>query len=134
MDGVYKETLTGFGLPANVDTWQNLMLVAELKSCVTLLDENNKVVAPLGPPWNDWMKLKTCVASQTNGGMVNSFIPMTPALLQTATFMLPNGLPPGGSRNWNVSEEERCTCGELVSSLNARVPQCALSRRLHPFP
>ena len=40
--------LTGFGLPANVDTWQNLMLVPELKSCVTLLDETNEVVARLG--------------------------------------------------------------------------------------
>ena len=48
MDGVYKETLTGFGLPANVDTWQNLMLVPELKACVTLLDEKNQVVARLG--------------------------------------------------------------------------------------
>ena len=48
MDGVYKETLKGFGLPANVDTWKNLMLVPELKSCVTLLDEKNQVVARLG--------------------------------------------------------------------------------------
>jgi hypothetical protein len=48
MDGVYKETLKGFGLPANVDTWQNLMLVPELKACVTLLDEKNEVVARLG--------------------------------------------------------------------------------------
>lgn len=48
MDGVYKETLAGFGLPANIDTWQNLMLVPELKACVTLLDESNNVVARLG--------------------------------------------------------------------------------------
>ena len=48
MDGVYKETLKGFGLPANIDTWQNLMLVPELKACVTLLDEKNQVVARLG--------------------------------------------------------------------------------------
>jgi hypothetical protein len=48
MDGEYKETLTGFGLPANIDTWQNLMLVPELKSCVTLLNEKNEVVARLG--------------------------------------------------------------------------------------
>jgi hypothetical protein len=48
MDGEYRETLTGFGLPANVDTWENLMLVPELKACVTLLDEGNKVVARLG--------------------------------------------------------------------------------------
>lgn len=48
MDGKYLETLTGFGLPANIDTWQNLMLVPELKSSVTLLNEKNEVVARLG--------------------------------------------------------------------------------------
>jgi hypothetical protein len=48
LDGTYKETLTGFGLPANIDTWKNLMLVPELKACVTLLDEKNQVVARLG--------------------------------------------------------------------------------------
>jgi hypothetical protein len=48
MDGTYQETLTGFGLPANIDTWQNLMLVPELKARLSLLDENNKVVAQLG--------------------------------------------------------------------------------------
>lgn len=48
MDGVYKETLSGFGLPANIDTWQNLMLVPELKACVSILNEKNEVVAQLG--------------------------------------------------------------------------------------
>jgi len=48
MDGTHKETLTGFGLPANIDTWNNLMVVPELTSCVTLLDANNKPVAQLG--------------------------------------------------------------------------------------
>jgi hypothetical protein len=48
MDGTYKETVTGFGLPANLDTWQNLMVVPELKACVTLLDEANKPVVKLG--------------------------------------------------------------------------------------
>ncbi|MFN9234539.1 MAG: hypothetical protein ACK6D4_07845 [Planctomyces sp.] len=48
MDGVYRETLTGFGLPANVETQGNLMLVPELKACVTLLKETNEVVARLG--------------------------------------------------------------------------------------
>jgi len=48
MDGVYRETLTGFGLPANVETHGNLMLVPELKACVTLLNEKNEVVARLG--------------------------------------------------------------------------------------
>jgi hypothetical protein len=48
MDGIYKETLEGFGLPANIDTHGSLMLVPELKSCVTLLNEKNEVVARLG--------------------------------------------------------------------------------------
>jgi hypothetical protein len=48
MDGVDRETLEGFGLPANIDTLGSLMLVPELKSCVTLLNEKNEVVARLG--------------------------------------------------------------------------------------
>jgi len=48
VDGQHIETLTGYGLPANVDTWQNLMLVPELHARVTLLDEKNNVVARLG--------------------------------------------------------------------------------------
>ncbi|RLS43637.1 MAG: hypothetical protein DWH81_02290 [Planctomycetota bacterium] len=48
MDGQYKETITGFGLPANVETWKNLMIVPELKARVSLLNEKNEVVARLG--------------------------------------------------------------------------------------
>ncbi len=48
MDGKYLETIAGFGLPANVETQGNLMLVPELKACVTLLNEKNEVVARLG--------------------------------------------------------------------------------------
>jgi hypothetical protein len=48
LDGTYRETIPGFGLPANIDTWRDLMLVPELKACVTLLDGENKVVARLG--------------------------------------------------------------------------------------
>jgi len=48
LDGKYQETIRGFGLPANIDTWKNLMLVPELKACVTLLDDDNTVVARLG--------------------------------------------------------------------------------------
>ena len=47
-EGEYKQTLEGFGLPANIDTWENLMLVPELKACVSLLNEKNEVVAQLG--------------------------------------------------------------------------------------
>lgn len=48
MDGEYQETLTGYGLPANVDTWKDLMVVPELVARVTLLDAKNNVVARLG--------------------------------------------------------------------------------------
>lgn len=48
LEGTYKETIPGFGLPANIDTLGGLMLVPELKACVTLLDEKHAVVARLG--------------------------------------------------------------------------------------
>ncbi len=48
LDGTYIDTLKGFGLPANVDTFGDLMLVPELKARVSILDKNNKVVAHLG--------------------------------------------------------------------------------------
>jgi hypothetical protein len=48
LEGEHIETLEGFGLPANMDTCGQLMLVPELLARVTLLDANNKVVARLG--------------------------------------------------------------------------------------
>jgi hypothetical protein len=46
--GDYVQTLDGFGLPANIDTHGELMVVPELYACVSLLDRNNRVVARLG--------------------------------------------------------------------------------------
>jgi len=48
MQGKHLETISGYGMPANLDTWKNLLLVPELHARVTLLDEKNKVVARLG--------------------------------------------------------------------------------------
>jgi hypothetical protein len=48
LDGKHLETLDGFILPANVDTYGEVMLVPDLKSRVTLLDGQNKVIAHLG--------------------------------------------------------------------------------------
>lgn len=48
VDGKHIETLKGYSLPANIDTWKGLMLVPELHARVTLLDEQNNVVAQLG--------------------------------------------------------------------------------------
>jgi hypothetical protein len=48
LDGTYLETVAGFGLPANIDTSGSLMLVPELKACVTLLGPDDRPVARLG--------------------------------------------------------------------------------------
>jgi hypothetical protein len=48
LDGKYIETLEGFGLPANMATWRELLVVPELFGRVTLLDAQNRVVARLG--------------------------------------------------------------------------------------
>jgi hypothetical protein len=48
MDGQYKSTIEGFGLPANAETHKDLMVIPELVARVSLLDTNHKVVATLG--------------------------------------------------------------------------------------
>ncbi|MHB9077677.1 MAG: twin-arginine translocation signal domain-containing protein [Pirellulaceae bacterium] len=48
LDGRYLDTLTGFGLPANIDTHGDLMVVPELFARVSILNGNNEVVARLG--------------------------------------------------------------------------------------
>jgi len=47
-EGEHRETVDGFLLPANVDTYGEVMLVPELQARVTLLDGDNKVIARLG--------------------------------------------------------------------------------------
>jgi hypothetical protein len=48
LDGKYKETLKGYGLPANAETWKDLLVIPELKARLTLLNSKNEVVARLG--------------------------------------------------------------------------------------
>jgi DNA-binding beta-propeller fold protein YncE len=48
LEGKHKETKDGFLLPANVDTFGELMLVPELQARITLLDGKNNVVARFG--------------------------------------------------------------------------------------
>lgn len=48
IDGNYLRTQTGFGLPANIDSMGELLLVPELKGRISLLGKDNKVVAHLG--------------------------------------------------------------------------------------
>jgi hypothetical protein len=47
-EGKHLETLGGFLLPANVDTFGELMLVPELQARISILDGKNKVVARFG--------------------------------------------------------------------------------------
>lgn len=48
LEGKHIETLEGFGLPANIDTLNDMMLVPELHARVTILGKDNKVLARLG--------------------------------------------------------------------------------------
>lgn len=48
LDGKHLQTLEGFGLPANIDTLGDLMLVPELIARVSILGPDNQVVAHLG--------------------------------------------------------------------------------------
>ncbi len=47
-EGTYKRTIDGFGLPANVDTFEDLMLVPELVARVSILDRNMNTISTLG--------------------------------------------------------------------------------------
>jgi hypothetical protein len=46
--GQYEQSLAGFGLPANLDTRGDLMVVPELLGRVSLLNRDNQIVAELG--------------------------------------------------------------------------------------
>jgi hypothetical protein len=48
LDGNYKETIRGFGLPANADIWKDLLLIPELHARISILNSKNEVVAQLG--------------------------------------------------------------------------------------
>lgn len=48
IDGQYKKTVDGFGLPANVDTFKNLMVVPELVARVSILDRNHNTLCTIG--------------------------------------------------------------------------------------
>lgn len=48
IDGKYEQTITGFGLPANVDEQSGLLLVPELMARVSILDKDYKPILTLG--------------------------------------------------------------------------------------
>jgi hypothetical protein len=76
MDGKYLQTLTGYGLPANAETWQNLLVIPELHARITLLNEKNEVVARLGDDVaritaQDGMKIRGDRAAWQDGKFVH---------------------------------------------------------------
>lgn len=55
LEGKHIKTLDGFILPANVDTYKDVMLVPDLSARITLLDAQDKVIVHLGedPQWRE---------------------------------------------------------------------------------
>ena len=74
MDGKHVETLKGYGMPANLDTWKNLLLVPELHARITLLDEKNEVVAKLGDDVESVVKKKTVNRGKTQTWKAGKFV------------------------------------------------------------
>jgi len=62
LNGQHLETLEGYGLPANADTFEDLMVIPELFARVSLLNGSNQVVAYLG---DDIARIKE---DQADGG------------------------------------------------------------------
>jgi len=65
LEGKHLKTLDGFILPANLDSFEDVLLVPDLSARITLLDKNDQVIAHLGedPAWReqvlkDGMKLR----------------------------------------------------------------------------
>ena len=92
MDGKYIETLKGYGLPANIDSWKDLLLIPELHARVTLLNDKNEVVAKLGEDVERvTKKVKGVRNDSKNGFQENSFTHMMPVSTRMVIFSLQNG-------------------------------------------
>lgn len=78
LDGKYIETITGYGLPANADSYEDLLLISELHARVTIHGKDNQVVARLGED----------VKRVTNQG--NQNIRGNPHLWQEGKFVHPH--------------------------------------------
>ena len=74
MNGKYVETLKGYGMPANLDTWMNLLLVPELHARITLLNEKDEVVAKLGDDVESVVKKKTVNRGKTQTWKSGKFV------------------------------------------------------------
>jgi hypothetical protein len=71
LQGEHIETLEGFGLPANLDTWKQWLVVPELHARVSILDAENRVVARLG---DDSQRIKADAKMEIRGDE-NAWLP-----------------------------------------------------------
>ncbi len=78
LDGQYLKTLTGYGWPANVDLYQDLLVVPELHARLTILGKDNTVVARLG---DDVQRIKNQGQQKIRGN---------PRLWQAGKFIHPH--------------------------------------------
>ena len=101
LEGDHKETLDGFLLPANVDTFGELMLVPDLQARVTLLDGQNKVVARLGDDdeWRRSHEKEIRERARRSGRTENSCIRTMLASMRKATSLCANGWMAAGCRS-----------------------------------
>jgi DNA-binding beta-propeller fold protein YncE len=58
LEGEHKSVVSGFALPCSNDTFENLMVVADLRARVTLVNENNEIITHFGYD-EDWSKAVT---------------------------------------------------------------------------
>lgn len=76
IDGSHKKTLDGFILPANIDSFEDLLLVPDLSARITLLDkENNLIHLGEDPDWRaEVMKDKKAMRRNPEGWVTGKFV------------------------------------------------------------
>ena len=125
LDGKHLETLDGFLLPANVDTYGDVMLVPDLQARVTLLDGQNKVIAHLGEDaaWREnVMKFKA--RSQPEKCPAGKFIHPHDACFDADGNIYRRRM--GGNR-----PDHEAAAGELKPACGAQLANDSVSRWIH---
>lgn len=74
MDGEYIETLSGYGLPANADTFGDLLMIPELHARITLHGKDNQVVARLGDDVQRVTKSKVKIREDESQWVAGKFV------------------------------------------------------------
>ncbi len=93
LDGNHLRTQEGFGLPANIDRQNDLLLVPELYGRVSILGKDNAVLASLATTVTACVPTKGTrfAAIPDNGTKANSFTHTMPVGIRRATSTSPSG-------------------------------------------